>query len=420
MKLLSFFGIFALLFVAPFITGTTSLCRGGEPEATVLADPHRQPPSQPTLEQLRQSYSANPYQPVIKKNLESAVLMNGVGLLKQKRYEEAAAQFEYAEELFPEDPQPAFLRGNAAYLLKQFDLAQTELEKARNLGGETVDLLFLLGKVFYDTEDIVRAAELWELALQKDPGNASLQELLAKAKRELTVNAGMGKGQSSRFMLSFDSGIKSDVADRVLGVLEDAYNQVGRDFGTYPVSRVPVILYTGKDYHEITGSPGWSGGQYDGKIRLPVGGMTEVTAQVRAVLFHEYTHVVVRDVTHGNCPVWLNEGLAEIQGRKEFDHPLSELGKASAKGGLLSFGTLSGSFASLQGKSVDLAYQQSYSLVRYMVSTYGWHTMKSLLTALGEGLIFDTAAKQAYENVGRSFQEIFSEWRDRVAAGQEL
>ena len=408
----------SLLFTIPFLSGGVSPVRAGEPAAAVQgAEPHRQIPSQPSLEQLRQSYAANPYHPVIKKNLATAVMMHGIGLLKQKRYEEAAAQFEYAEELFPDDPQAAFLRGNAAYQLKQYNLARTELEKARNLGGDSADVLFFLGKVFYDTEDVRGAVELWELALQKDPENKTLQELLAKAKRELSVDAGMGKGQSSRFILSYDSGIKSDAADKVLDVLEDAYNRVGRDFGTYPESRVPVILYTGKDYREITGSPGWSGGQYDGKIRLPVGGMTEVTPVVRSVLFHEYTHVVVRELTRGNCPVWLNEGLAEIEGRKEFDPPLAALNKASAGGTLLPFSSLTGSFVSLQGKSVDLAYQQSYSLVRYMISAYGWHTMKELLTTLGEGRSFEAAAARAYQGVGRTFEEIFAEWRDQVKAG---
>jgi hypothetical protein len=208
------------------------------------------------------------------------------------------------------------------------------------------------------------------------------------------------------------------VADRVLSVLEDAYNQVGRDFGAYPESRVPIILYTGKDYREITGSPGWSGGQYDGKIRLPVGGMSELTPQIRSVLFHEYTHVVVRELTKGNCPVWLNEGLAEIEGRREYNPPLTALQQSAATGALLPFNTLAGSFATLQGKNVNLAYQQSYSLVSYMVSAYGWHTTKALLTALGEGLSFEAAATQAYRDVGRTFAEIVAEWRNQVAAGQ--
>jgi len=418
------------LLVTPFLAGVCLLtllsfsgdispALAGDPAATgQSADPHQQRQSQASLEELRKSYSANPYQPIIKKNLASAVMMHGIGLMRQKRYEEAAEQFLYAEELFPDDPQAAFLRGNAAYQLKQYDLARTELEKARNLGEDTADVLYFLGRVYYDTEDIPGAVELWEQAVLKDPENKTLQELLAKAKRELSVDAGMGKGQSSRFILSYDAGIKSDVADRVLSVLEDAYNQVGRDFGAYPESRVPIILYTGKDYREITGSPGWSGGQYDGKIRLPVGGMSELTPQIRSVLFHEYTHVVVRELTKGNCPVWLNEGLAEIEGRREYNPPLTALQQSAATGALLPFNTLAGSFATLQGKNVNLAYQQSYSLVSYMVSAYGWHTTKALLTALGEGLSFEAAATQAYRDVGRTFAEIVAEWRNQVAAGQ--
>ena len=408
-----------LLVSMPLLSGGVSPVRAGEtPPAGQGADPHRQMPSPVSVEQLRQSFAANPYNPVIKKNLASAVMMHGIGLMKQKRYEEAAAQFEYAEELFPDDPQAAFLRGNAVYQLKQYDLARTELEKARNLGGDNADVLFFLGKVFYDTEDIREAVALWELAAQKDPENKTLQELLAKTKRELSVDTGMGKGQSSRFILSYDSGIKSDAADTVLDVLEDAYNQVGRDLGAYPESRVPVILYTGKDYREITGSPGWSGGQYDGKIRLPVGGLTEVTPLVRSVLFHEYTHVVVRELTRGNCPVWLNEGLAEIEGRKEFDPPLTDLNQAVAGKALLPFSSLAGSFASLQGKSVNLAYQQSYSLVSYMISAYGWHTMKDLLVALGEGAAIDVAAARTYRDVGRTLVEIVAEWQERLTSGQ--
>jgi len=128
--------------------------------------------------------------------------------------------------------------------------------------------------------------------------------------------------------------------------------------------------------------------------------------------------VVVRELTKGNCPVWLNEGLAEIEGRREFDPPLTALKQASVGNSLLPFSSLSGSFASLQGKSVDLAYQQSYSLVRYMTSTYGWHTIKEILAALGEGVSFETAAARVYQGVGRTFQEIIAEWRSQTVAGQ--
>ena len=413
MKLLPFRYTFNLLFLL------ISVCIGRQSVAFAADDfpaGAHQPDARQSIEGLRRSYDDNPYNPVIKRNLATAVLMRGIDLLKQKRYQDAAAQFEYAEELLPDDSQTFFLRGSAVYQLRQYDLARTEFEKALARGGDSAEVLFMLGKVFYDTEEIREAVALWERAAQIDPGNKALQDLLVKAKRELAVDEGMGKGHSSRFILSYDTATKSDIADKVLDVLEDAYNLVGRDFGVYPVSRVPVILYTGRDYRAITGSPDWSGGQYDGKIRLPVGGMSEVSPVVRAVLFHEYTHVVVREITGGNCPTWLNEGLAEVEGRREYAPPLPVPGHGGAPSKLISLQTLTGPFTSLQGKNVELAYQQSYSLVNYMISAYGWHTMKELLSALGEGFSFEAAAARAYEGVGRSFDEIAGEWREQFTA----
>ena len=54
----------------------------------------------------------------------------------------------------------------------------------------------------------------------------------------------MEKGYSGMFVISYDEGTRSDLADSVLDVLETAYNRVGYDLSCYPATRVPVILYT--------------------------------------------------------------------------------------------------------------------------------------------------------------------------------
>ena len=116
----------------------------------------------------------------------------------------------------------------------------------------------------------------------------------------------------------------------MLKALERAYNRVGTDLSYYPSVRVPVILYTKKDYRSLTASPEWSGGLYDGKIRLPIGGAAHMTPMLRGVLFHEYTHVVVRELTKGNCPSWLNEGLAEYSGRRLVGYSNADIVKVAA------------------------------------------------------------------------------------------
>src|SRR6185369_13180713 len=116
-----------------------------------------------------------------------------------------------------------------------------------------------------------------------EPENKAVIESAAKARREAAVESRMNKGYSSMFVISHDEGTKSDLADAVLDVLETAYNRVGSDLAYYPVTRVPVILYTKKDYRVVTAGPEWSGGLYDGKVRLPIGGARELTPVLRGV-----------------------------------------------------------------------------------------------------------------------------------------
>ena len=58
------------------------------------------------------------------------------------------------------------------------------------------------------------------------------------------------------------------------------------------------------------GRPGWSGGLFDGRIRLPIRGGLADRREFERVLTHEYVHALVHSVAAGGVPAWLNEGLA--------------------------------------------------------------------------------------------------------------
>jgi hypothetical protein len=215
-------------------------------------------------------------------------------------------------------------------------------------------------------------------------------------------------------MITYDAEMKSDLAGDILSTLEDAYNSVGRDLMLFPTGRIPVILYTRKDFRTVTEGPDWSGGLYDGKIRLPIGGADQLSARLKGVLFHEYTHVVVQELTHGNCPTWLNEGLAELEGRKMYDHPLSELARVVKSGAYIPISRLEGGFTSLGSREAALAYQQSYSLVRFMVNAYGWPKIGELLQQLGTGRKTTDAMKKVMGDFGLDYEGVIDEWRTQL------
>ena len=363
------------------------------------------------LDQMQRAVSLSPYDLTLRKNLAEAYVYVGMRQMEQKLYDAGAESFDHARELFPDAPRYAVLRGIALHAAKRYDGAIYELERARSLGEASPELYHHLGSAYYDSDKISLALEVWEKALELDPSRSSLRELVDKTRRELALETRMDKGYSSRFSLTYDSEFKSLLAGKILDVLETAYNRVGVDLGYFPEARVQVLLYTKKDFRELTAGPDWSGGLYDGKIRIPLGGATEMTPLLRNVLVHEYTHVVVYEMTKGNCPTWLNEGVAELEGRKEFNQPMAELGRVARHGGFLSFPLLEQPFSTLSGRQVELAYQQSYGLVNFMVARYGWHKIQEILRLLGTGMSVQDAIGSALVDYGIDYSGVVNEWQ---------
>lgn len=366
------------------------------------------------IENLRRAYLFYPLNETFKRNLAEAYAAYGHNFYKQKKYEQADENFVKAMELYPEEPTYVLLRGISNYHLKKYDVARYELTRARALKEDSVEVLYYLGLVEYETENRTLATELWEASLKLSPGRKEIVDLLAKTRKETAVESGMDRGHSSRFDLSYDQGVENGFAMAILEVLENAANLVGAELGHFPEARVPVGIYKRDDFKAVTDSPDWAGGYYDGKIRLPFGAMNEVTPAIRGVLFHEYAHVVIFDLTRGNCPLWLNEGIAEMFGRMQYNRPMPEFGKAARRKTFSDFRRLESSFSSLSTADAALAYQQSYALVNYMVTNYGWHRVTQILAALGGGVSIDQAITQSLKDYNLNYEGMVSEWRESV------
>ncbi|MDD2365395.1 MAG: peptidase MA family metallohydrolase [Desulfuromonadaceae bacterium] len=364
--------------------------------------------------ELREAYLLFPLNLTFKRNLAEGYAAYGHRLFKQKRYEQADENYIKALELYPEESGYALLRGICNYHLKKYDVARYELERAKFIRENSIETLYYLGLVQFDTDHRQEAIELWEQALKLSPGRKELIDLLEKARRENAVESTMDHGHSSRFDLTYDPYVNTEFALAVLEVLESAANLIGAELGVFPEARVPVAIYKRSDYKTVTDSPDWSGGFYDGTIRLPFGSLNQITPPIREVLFHEYAHVVVFELTRGNCPLWLNEGIAEMFGRMQHNRPLPEFGKAARTGNLINFRSLEANFNEFTPSSAALAYQQSYALVNYMATTYGWHKIKGILDNLGGGNSFDESISLALKDYNLDYDSMTKEWRNSV------
>jgi hypothetical protein len=101
-------------------------------------------------------------------------------------------------------------------------------------------------------------------------------------------------------------------------------------------------------------------------------------ASLRIVLRHEITHLAARADTVDGSPTWLLEGFADYVGYRDSGVALAEgapdLAKMVRHDGLPTALPEDRAFRS-SGTELDLAYQQSWSLARYIAEQYGEPTL---------------------------------------------
>lgn len=139
--------------------------------------------------------------------------------------------------------------------------------------------------------------------------NPETQRLLERTQRELDVEERSNQQESSHFSLRYEGGETSVALQRdLLGTLEDQYRQLARDLDYSPKENIVVTLYTQKQFFNVTEAPSWSTGLNDGKLRIPIQGVTSMTPELQRVLKHELTHSFVRFMVGDRFPVGSTKG----------------------------------------------------------------------------------------------------------------
>jgi tetratricopeptide (TPR) repeat protein len=132
----------------------------------------------------------------------------------------------------------------------------------------------------------------------------------------------------------------------------------------------------------------------------------------KAMLWHEFCHVVTLNITHNKMPRWLSEGISvyeEFQRDPTWGQRMDPTYRRKILGNeLTSIGDLSGAFMSPPG-SMDLqfAYYNSALAVEYLIKRYGLEALKAILADLAGGEEINSAiARHAapLENVEKEFK----------------
>ncbi len=165
-----------------------------------------------------------------------------------------------------------------------------------------------------------------------------------------------------------------------------------------------MILYSSQQFADITRAPAWAGALNDGKIRVPVQGLTSMTPDLAQVLQHEMVHSFVYQFIQGRCPTWLNEGLAQMLSGKDSSRYGSMLVRVYS-GTRVKMSGLEGSYTRFNGQQAGVAYAVSLAAAEMIRDQYGDYMFPSILEALRAG----ESLEQALWSVLRLKYEDFDE-----------
>lgn len=332
------------------------------------------------IEKFQEALSLAPDSEQVKRGIAQSYLAVASAKLRKKDFGKALENFNLSLK-FAETFEGHKGQGIAYMGLGDKESAIESFESSLALNAKDAYVQMAAGILSYEKNNLKAARSHFEKVLKFDPGNSQAAEYLQKIKRE-GIEEHFRNKDSFHFTVKYEGAERGDAGYLVSMVLEEAYNKVGSDLGFYPEDIITAILYTDRQFRDVTRSPAWAGGLYDGKIRLPVGGINERTEDLERVVYHEYTHALVHRMTGGNCPVWLNEGLAQY----EEVHSSVETAKNRVRsaGALMPLRFLERSFTGMNASTASIAYATSILAVDYLIREYGILYVKRLLEKLKE------------------------------------
>ena len=334
----------------------------------------------------------------------------------------AAAQFELAHgdlqralsdeqtALKYQPEQATFLMSMAYVHLRrsEFKQALEYLERAKRVAPKNADVYKLAGWAYSGMNRPDQAVAEWKKALELRP-DADTLAALEKAKRDKQEEENYKENESAHFQLKYNGAAAPALAHEVLRTLEGHYEQIESQLNYSPPEPIGVILYTQQGFADITRAPGWVGALNDGRIRVPVQGLSGVDSELSRVLRHELTHSFIQQKTHGRAPTWIQEGMAQWMEGKRSDENAAVLIQIYDAGQAAPLGRLQGSWMGLSGDVARYSYAWALANVEYIVEQQGMGDMERILDRLAAGSETEAALKEVlrddYEELMKATEE---------------
>ena len=140
--------------------------------------------------------------------------------------------------------------------------------------------------------------------------------------------------------------------------------------------RLVAILLSREAYLKTTGAAEWSGGSFDGRIKVAVH-EKPIGENTRRILAHEMVHACLAST--GEWPAWLHEGLAQkYSGEVRAEAWRQRVHQMAREGTLPRLDRMSQTWSRMSSDHAAIAYTMALEAVNLIFMTYGEQGINNL------------------------------------------
>jgi hypothetical protein len=211
---------------------------------------------------------------------------------------------------------------------------------------------------------------------------------------------------------------KESFAQDIMSTSQQALERLSKDTGAFLAEPIRIYIYA--NANDLRGSmifpQEWTGGvSFTQFSCIAIGISSTNLSWGRRAIAHELTHLVTHQMTfnpYNEIPVWLEEGIAMFNEGPMQTTFSSQLKNAISTNKLISLQTLSSPFSAYAEQSY-LSYAESYSVIDYLIRTYGKDKMFQLLDTFRQGSTYDGALNKVY---GIDTEGLNAQWQKSIAS----
>lgn len=256
---------------------------------------------------------------------------------------------------------------------KALELLEPELKTHRDPG-----LLALAGIAAWRADDSRTALEYWRASLDIAP-SPEVEKLYRQVERESKNDQSADRLYGLRVLLRYEgSVVPTETARQMTTVLDQEYMRISQTLGCSAQERVIAIVQSRDAYRKSTDSAEWAGGQFDGKIRVPVFDPKVLDPGMLRSLAHETAHACLTML--GRWPAWLQEGIAQkLSGDSLSPAQMKKITGWAHEGKLPRLSNLRQDWSRLDADHAAAAYALSLAAVELLWQDSGEDGVRNLL-----------------------------------------